>query len=98
MVLTGAELWHDRRMGTFKLESSPRILFSQILNKAAQHGRSIFTWNFRSPRLMAAAQPRTPSKFEIRRQDAQLLSEFRGRLRQTEDLIGKLGYGLRELL
>lgn len=85
-------------MGTFKLESTSRLLFSQILNTAANHGRLIFSWNSRPPKLIANSVGRPQSKFEVRRHDAQLLSDFRGRLRQTEDLIGKLGYGLRELL
>lgn len=75
-------------MGTFKLHAPARLIFSRIL-----------AWNARSPRLIApqAANVYSRDRFETRRLDAQIVSEFRARIRQTEDLIGKLGYSLREL-
>lgn len=36
-------------------------------------------------------------RFETRARDSQIVSEFKSKLRKTEDLIGKLGYSLREI-
>lgn len=88
-------------MGTFKLAvTAPTSIFSHVLNTAAAHGRSFLAWNARSPRLNPPSGMKAsgPSKFETRRKDAQMISEFRARMNQTDELLSKLGYGLRELL
>ena len=73
-------------MATFQLRAPARLFISRFL-----------AWNAQSPRLMSPEFLRTQKRFESRRFDAQIVSEFRGKLRQTEDLISKLGYNLREL-
>jgi len=80
-------------MGIFKLEAPTRIMFTQILNVGT---RRFLAWNARSPRLTATVI-RADKRFESRAKDSQLVSEFKTKLRQTEDLIGKLGFSLREL-
>lgn len=79
-------------MGTFKLQT--HFVLTQIL---AGGSRRLLAWNARAPRLVSGDVIRASAMFEARARDAALVSEFRARLRTTEDLIGKLGYGLREL-
>ena len=81
-------------MGLFKLEVPARIMFTQIMEVGS---RRFLAWNARSPRLLAPNVICADRIFESRARDSQLVSDFRKKLRQTEDLIGKLGYSLREL-
>ena len=85
-------------MGLFKLEVPARIMFTQIMEVGS---RRFLAWNARSPRVgspnVAPNVIRADKIFESRARDSQLVSDFRKKLRQTEDLIGKLGYSLREL-
>lgn len=72
-------------------QTRPQALLFQILAQASR-GRAVFTWANRSRRLLTG---RVPAKRE--RFDQQVVSEFRAKLRLAEDLIGKLGYSLREM-
>ncbi len=81
-------------MGIFKLDTPARMLFSQILEAGS---RRMLAWNARSPLLTPPNVIRADRRFETRACDSQLVSDFKAKLRQTEDLIGKLGFSLREL-
>lgn len=77
-------------MGIFKLEAPARIMFTHIVT------RRFLAWNACAPRL-GATVIRADKRFEARAKDSQLVSDFKMKLRQTEDLIGKLGFSLKEL-
>jgi hypothetical protein len=81
-------------MGIFKLEIPTRMMFSQILEVGS---RRLLAWNARSARLSAPNVIRADRRFETRARDSQLVSEFRAKMRLTEDLMGKLDYSLREI-
>lgn len=84
-------LWHNGSMSTLVIKATrPQTLLFQILAQASR-GRGVFAW--RRPRRLLAGH--VSSKRE--RFDQQVVSEFRAKLRLAEDLIGKLGYSLREM-
>jgi hypothetical protein len=70
-------------MGTFKLQGPARLILTQIL-----------AWNARAPRISVI---RADRRFETRARDSQIVSDFRAKIRQTEDLMGKLSFHLREV-
>ena len=66
----------------------PQMLLFQFLAQASR-GRSVFSWR-RQKRLVTGRATAKRERFEV-------VNEFRAKLRQAEDLIGKLGYSLREM-
>jgi hypothetical protein len=81
-------------MGIFKLEIPTRMMFTQILEVGSQR---LLAWNARSARLATPNVIRANRRFETRARDSQLVHDFHAKLRQTEDLIGKLDFSLREI-
>jgi hypothetical protein len=84
-------------MGTFKLQIPAQFMLTQILDGAALGSRRLLVWNARAPRLAMSHVIRADHRFETRARDSQIVSEFKLKLRQTEDLINKLGFSLREI-
>jgi hypothetical protein len=67
-------------------------MFTQIIDVGS---RRFLAWNARSPRLGAASH--VDRRFLGEPSAPQLVSEFKSKLRQTEDLLSKLGFSLREI-
>jgi hypothetical protein len=80
-------------MSSLRLRNRSNLLFSQILESASRG--TLANWGRRQPLIETA--PRAGSRFETKLRDSQVVAEFRGKLRQAEDLIAKLGYSLREI-
>jgi hypothetical protein len=66
----------------------PQMMLFQILAQASR-GRGVFSWR-RPKRLLSGRTAQKRERFEV-------VNEFRAKLRLAEDLIGKLGYSLREM-
>jgi hypothetical protein len=85
-------------MGIFKLELPTGVMFTHFLEAG---GRRLLAWNAFNLRLpspgLSTNVIRADRRFETRARDSQLVADFRARLRQTEDLLGKLTFSLREI-
>ncbi|MEK7356214.1 MAG: hypothetical protein AAB250_07170 [Bdellovibrionota bacterium] len=71
-------------------QTRPQALLLQVLAQA-RRGRAVFTWR-KPKRLLTGKAIQKRERF-----DQHVVSEFRAKLRVAEDLIGKLGYSLREM-
>ncbi len=84
-------------MGTFKLQIPARLMLTHILDGAALGRRHLLAWNALTPRFPTQKACRADHRFEERARDSQIVSEFKMKLRQTEELIDKLAFNLREI-
>lgn len=84
-------------MTPLRLRDQSAILFSQILTSASR-GTLIY-WGRTQPLIGFSGHfaGSVNSRFQTKLCDSQVISDFRNKLRMTEDMISKLGHSLREI-